>query len=80
MLRGAGFSSSRGWVDELVCTLGSQHLIRLKTSMGASKPRFDSLTSQARSACVADALDRMEQLAPEDFIARGSVVYSVAYA
>lgn len=80
LLLDAGFSSSRCWEDELTCTLGPEHLIRLKTSMGASKPRFDSLGPDARTACVADARHRMERLAPEDFIARGKVVYSIGSA
>ncbi len=80
LLRGAGFTAPRSWEDELVCTLDAEHLLRLRTSLGSSKPRFDSLTPEARAACLADARRRMNLLGPDDFIARGRVVHAVALA
>ncbi len=80
LLRRAGFTSSRSWAGELISTLDAEHLIRLRTSMGSAKPRFDSLASGARADCMADARRRMSQLAREGFVARGRVIYSVAYA
>lgn len=80
LLRDAGFDSPHSWTCDLVATLDAEHLIRLRTSMGSSKPRFDSLTPAARNACVAEASRRMKELTPEDFVARGKVVYSVASA
>lgn len=80
LLRASGYASARCWADELVCTIEAEHMLRLKTSMGASKPRFDSLDPRVRAACMADARHRMKALAPEDFVARGKVVYSVADA
>jgi SAM-dependent methyltransferase len=74
----AGFASVRSWEDQLVCTLDAEHLVRLKTSMGSSKPRFDSLSAAAREACVTEARLRMQALAPADFVARGAVVCAVA--
>lgn len=80
LLRMAGFRSPRAWTDPLFASIGVDHLLRLKTSMGSSKPRFDGLAPDAREACVAEARRRMGRLAPEDFMARGTVVYSVASA
>ncbi len=80
LLCSAGFSSVRCWTDELVSSIHLDHLIRLRTSMGSAKPRFDSLTVLAQEACVADARRRMEKLEPEDFVARGSVVCAAADA
>jgi len=80
LLRAAGFRSTRVWTGELVCALDAEHLLRLRTTMGAAKPRFDSLTPAAREACVVEARRRMTALAPEDFVARGAVVYAVAGA
>ena len=80
LLRVAGFTSPRSWADDLVSTIDLEHLLRLRTSMGCAKPRFDSLDSMTREACVATARSRMQGLACEDFVARGSIVYAVASA
>ena len=78
LLQIAGFTSPRSWADDLVSTLDLEHLLRLRTSMGSTKPRFDSLDPLTREACVATARRRMEGLTCEDFVARGRVVYAVA--
>lgn len=78
LLGSAGFACRRSWSEELVCVLDREHLLRLKTSLGSSKPRFDSLDAQAREACLAMARRRMEGLERADFVARGRVVYAVA--
>ena len=78
LLRLAGFTSARCWQDELVTSIDLDRLIRLKTSLGAAKRRFDNLAAGAREACVAAARRQMEALEPEGFIARGRVVYAVA--
>ncbi len=80
LLAEAGFASARCWADDLVCTIEAEHLLQLKTSLGSSKPRFDSLDPWARTACVDEGRRRMTELAPEDFVARGTVVYSVGCA
>ncbi len=80
LLRVAGFEAPHGWVEELVSTIDLEHLLRLRTSMGSSKPRFDGLDPLAREACVASARGRLEQLAPEGFVARGNIVCAVASA
>jgi SAM-dependent methyltransferase len=78
LLREAGFPSPRCWTGDLVVTLDDEHLIRLKTSMGSSKPRFDSLAPEAQAACVADARRRMSQMGSADFVASAKLVYTVA--
>ncbi|MGH2570875.1 MAG: hypothetical protein ACRDGR_06595, partial [bacterium] len=80
LLRAAGFGSVRCWSEELVRSIDPEHLIRLKTSMGSTKPRFDSLAPRAQELCIAAARARMERLSPEGFVARARVVYSVARA
>lgn len=80
LLRAAGFNPPRSWADDLVSTLDLEHLLRLRTSMGSSKPRFDSLDPLTQEACVAGARRRMEGLAREEFIARGRIVCAVASA
>ena len=80
LLRIAGFKSPRCWADDLISALDLEHLIRLRTSMGSGKYRFDSLDPLTREACVAAARSRMQGLECEDFVARGRIVYAVASA
>jgi ubiquinone/menaquinone biosynthesis C-methylase UbiE len=76
LLRSAGFAQPRAWNDDLVWTFDAEGLIRLKTSLGSSKPRFDSLSPAASAACLADARARMEAISPDGFRARARLVYS----
>jgi SAM-dependent methyltransferase len=77
LLTTTGFAEVRAWVDDPTYTLDAEHLICLKTSLGSSKPRFDSLSPAAASACLEEARQRMRDLEPEDFVARGRVVYTL---
>ena len=78
LLRLAGFTSLRCRADELVSFIDPERLIRLKTSLGSSKVRYDGLAPAAREACAKDARRRMAELSSEDFVARGRVVVAVA--
>jgi hypothetical protein len=78
LLHAAGFSEARAWLEDLVCVIDAEHLFRLKTSVGSSKWRFDSLRPDTRRSCIAEARRRMEALREGEFVARGSVVYAVA--
>ena len=80
LVRDAGFASVRSWTGPLTCTIDRERLLRLRTHLGSSKPRYDSLAPQDREACMAEARSRMMELAPEDFVARGKVVHTVASA
>ncbi len=77
LLRNAGFGGVRCWEEELVDRFDAARLLRLKTSLGSAKPRFDSLEPSARESCLAEARRRMERLGPEDFVCRGRIVFSV---
>jgi ubiquinone/menaquinone biosynthesis C-methylase UbiE len=78
LLSAAGFGSVRAWVAKFEVPIELAHLLRLKTSVGSTKARFESLAPKARDACVAAARVRMQVLAPADFVARGTVVHAVA--
>ena len=80
LFRGAGYTVVRAWEDELVVPIDREHLLKLRTSMGSSKPRFDSLTPALQSSCLAEARARFERLEPPDFVARGRVVHTLAEA
>lgn len=79
LLRKAGFETTRTWSDDLVTVIGLEHLLELKTRMGSEKARFDSLDEPARQACVARARQRLEGLAPADFVATAQIVYAVGW-
>lgn len=79
LLRGVGFQNVRSWEEELVDRFDLERLLRLRTTLGAMKPRFDGLAPDARAACFSAARQRMESLTPDEFVARGKVVYSIAY-
>jgi ubiquinone/menaquinone biosynthesis C-methylase UbiE len=78
LLQTAGFTQVRAWTDRLVTTIDLEHLLKLKTSMGNEKTRFDSLDRDAQVACVAEARRKMEALAPADFTASATIVYAIA--
>ena len=80
LLGAAGFHSPRAWEDDLIGVLDEDHLVRLKTNLGSSKARFDSLTPEAATACLSEARRRMKALEPEGFVGRARVVYAVASA
>ena len=76
----AGFHDVDCWVDDLVHRFSTEHLLRLRTSVGSSKPRFDSLTPENGAACLAEARRRIDSMPSEALIARAQLVYSVACA
>jgi SAM-dependent methyltransferase len=80
LLLEAGFDDVLCWVDDLVLGIDAEHLLRLRTSLGSMKPRFDSLAAEARAACLAEARRRMEGMPSEAFVARAKLIYSVARA
>jgi len=79
-LGAAGFEDTACWAEDLSYRIEADHLLRLRTSLGSMKPRFDSLTPDARDACLAQARRRMGGLVSEAFVARASLIYSVARA
>jgi SAM-dependent methyltransferase len=78
LLNRAGFERPRSWTDALSYTMDTDRLVRLKTGLGFSKQRFDSLGSAAASACGEEARRRLDALTADAFVARGQVVCSVA--
>jgi SAM-dependent methyltransferase len=80
----AGFLASAGFVEP-VCwvhvhehRIEAEHLLRLRTSLGSQKSRFDSLTPDVQAACLAEARRRMKEMPPGDFDARAQLIYAVA--
>ncbi len=79
LLAGAGFEGAVCWIDDLVHRIEADHLLRLRTSLGSMKPRFDSLSAPVRAACLEEASRRMAELPSEAFVSRGKLIYSVAH-
>lgn len=78
LLGQAGFREPRTWEGEVAGRFDTERLIHLRTNLGSSKPRFDSLGPGAATACVTEARRRMASLGPEAFVARAPVVYAIA--
>ena len=73
----AGFSSPRAWTEELVAEFPAERLIRLRTELKASRPRFDALAPATRTAFLAELRRRLARLAPADFVGRATVVFAI---
>jgi SAM-dependent methyltransferase len=80
LLRAAAFRSVRAWTRDLTATIALEHLLALKTRLGSSRLRFESLAPDARAACLLDARRRMERLAPSDFDATARIVHAAGEA
>jgi SAM-dependent methyltransferase len=75
LLTEAGFTDVRSWTERLRCADDLDHFIRIKTSMGHTKGRYDALDAGAQKAFIAEARRRLD--AP-DFASVSEIVYSVA--
>lgn len=80
MLLAAGFHGVRSWPGELEYSFDPRHFLRLRTRMGASRTRLESLPPDVRERFLAEFRRRMETLTPADFLARGAVVHAVGVA
>jgi ubiquinone/menaquinone biosynthesis C-methylase UbiE len=78
LLRAAGFSSARGWEEQLAYRFEIDHLLELRTHVGSERARFESLSTEAREACLTSGRRRMQAMSVDDFVATGKVVYAVA--
>lgn len=78
LLTSAGFLRVSAWMEDLVESIPIDNVLALRTRMGSEKPRFDSLPAAVQETCVQAARRHMEELAEEDFVATGSIVYAIA--
>jgi ubiquinone/menaquinone biosynthesis C-methylase UbiE len=80
LLDEAEFASRRAWEEDLIVDIDLEHVLSLRTRLGSYKPRFDSLSDKSKTSCLTEARLAMDRLAPEDFVARGRLIYAVARA
>ena len=78
LLKKAGFGTVRAWQESCEFEIDADHLTRLRTSLGRSRPRYEGLPTEQRASCLATAQKRFAVLPSEGFLARGSVVYALA--
>jgi SAM-dependent methyltransferase len=76
LLNAAGFAAVRAWAEPCEHRIDAEHLARLRTSLGRSRPRYDGLDARQRGSCLARAQSRMATLPADGFLARGLVVYA----
>jgi len=80
LLLEAGFASARAWTEELRVPMQPEELIRLKTTIGQEKVRFDGLEAGRRDECLALVRARLAELTADELVARTLVVYGMARA
>ena len=80
LLRSAGYARANSWMEELEYAIELEHLLRLRTTVGSQRPRFESLDAALQLECLTQARRKLNQLAQEDFVAHGNIVYSVGHA
>jgi SAM-dependent methyltransferase len=78
LLGSSGFTDAHAWLEDYEHRMDPNYLVRLRTGVGRNKRRFDSLEPSVQAACLDSARRRLAALGPEDFVARGKIVYAVA--
>jgi SAM-dependent methyltransferase len=77
LLTSAGFHPVRAWQEQYEHMIDADHLIRLRTSLGRHRARFDALTALERESCVNRARERMSLLRADEFLVKGWIVYAL---
>ena len=77
LLKRAGFASARAWQEPCQQMIEADHLVRLRTTLGRTRPRYDGLDPQRRESCLRWARERLSSLRPEDFLVKGMVIYAM---
>jgi SAM-dependent methyltransferase len=78
LLVSAGYVSVRTEVREFTHRTRPEEFLRLRTSVGATKQRLESLADNVRTRCVARAQARLSQLSADDFTMRMRIVLASA--
>jgi hypothetical protein len=66
------------WRRDVQQAIEPERLLRLMTSRGTEKLKFDQLPPAAREACVTQARAQITRMPAADHVARVSVVYATA--
>jgi SAM-dependent methyltransferase len=77
LLTSARFHSARAWQEQYEYMIDADHLIRLRTSLGRPRARFEALSPAQQDSCLARARERMSLLRAEEFLVKGGIVYAI---
>jgi ubiquinone/menaquinone biosynthesis C-methylase UbiE len=80
LLENAGFGSCRTSVREFGHTFGLEEFLEIRTRMGWSRRRFDSMEPERRQRFLEDARRRLERMTPADLTDRTRVILATAVA
>ncbi len=78
LLRTAGFTSAQAECRVFEQTISSADFLALKTSVGSSAQRFESLSATAQADCVTRARERLTGLTANDFTTHMTIVLASA--
>jgi ubiquinone/menaquinone biosynthesis C-methylase UbiE len=78
LLESAGYVSVRATINEFRHTMRPEEFTCLRTLVGASKQRLESLDENARGECIARAAERLSQLSADDFTIHMQIILAHA--
>jgi SAM-dependent methyltransferase len=78
LLEGVGFRSVRAMVREFTHRIESEEFIRLRTRVGGTRQRLESMDEGTRRRCVERARKRISGLTTDDLVLRMPVVLATA--
>jgi ubiquinone/menaquinone biosynthesis C-methylase UbiE len=78
LLESAGFVSMRAVVQEFTHRIDLEEFIRLRTGVGGTRQRLESLDEGGRRRCVARARERLLNLSADDLVLRMPIVLASA--
>jgi len=80
LLDRAGFESVRTWAPRFGHAYSLDEFITVRTRLGWSKRRFESLDPEAREVLLQDARRRLERMSPGDFVDDADIIFATAVA
>ncbi len=80
LLERAGFGSIRTWTHRFGHAYSLDEFITVRTKLGWSKRRFESLSPEARAAFLRSARMRLEKMSLRDFVDDAEIIFATAVA
>ena len=78
LLESTGFLSARAEVREFTHRIEPDEFVRLRTGVGSTRQRLESLDEDTRRRCVARSRERLSHLSDDDLVLRMQVVFASA--
>jgi len=80
LLERAGFGSVRTWTHRFGHAYTLDEFMTVRTRLGWSKRRVESLPADARRAFLRSARSRLEKMSPRDFLDDAEIIFATAVA